>query len=267
MPGETAQIREGTVRSVARALGILGTFERPPHCWGISELSDQVGLSKGTVHLLVKSLVAAGFLEQDAASRKYRLGGAVHRLAAALPSRDDVRTVARQHLTKLTAVTSLPSYLVTLVGDSAVLVEKAEPQLPLMLVLQVGIKLPLHCSALGKLLLAYLPDARREALLAEMEAAGLSEVTPHTITDMCTLRGELAAIPAGGHALDREESLPGLFCVAVPVRDGRGEVVAAVAVGALIPALSEQTYPTVLPVLQQCANAISAGLGHRGTAR
>lgn len=256
--------RASTVRSVTRALGILQVFAQPPHRWGITELAARVGLAKGTVHLLVQTLLAAGYLEQEPASRKYRLGSAALQWLAGMNPGEDLRSVARRHLERLTAATGLPSYLAAMVGEGAVLVEKAEPPLPFLLVLQVGITLPLHSSALAKLLLAHLPPPRQTALLERLAAAGLPAVTPQTITDPGALAQELAAIARQGYALDREESLPGLFCVAVPIRDGSGAVVAALAVGALTHVLSTANYRAVLPQVQACAAAISAQLGYRG---
>ncbi len=253
-----------TVRSAARALGILRAFERPPHAFGITELSEQVGLSKGTVHLLVQTLVSEGYLEQDGLNRKYRLGGSLYRLFSALPSRTDLREIARRQLERLSHATSLSCYLCTMVGNTVVLLEKAEPQQPLMLVLQVGIALPLHSSALAKVLVAYAPEARRQALVSEVAAGGLIEFTPNTINRPAALRRHLAEVIARGYALDREESLPGLFCVAVPVRDAAGDVVASLGVAALTTALSEENYAAVLPVLQHHADAISAQLGYTG---
>lgn len=252
------------MRSAARALAILQVFEQPPHTFGITELSERVGVSKGTVHLLVQTLVAAGYLEQDDSSRKYRLGGALYRLFAALPARADLRDIARRELETLCAATSLSCYLCIMVGHTVVLVEKAEPKLPFMLVLQLGITLPLHSSALAKLLLAYAPAARQQALLAETVAAGLPEFTAHTITDPARLRQELAETVARGYALDREESVPGLFCVAVPVRDAGGEVVASLGVAALSTTLSERNYTDFLPLLNRHAGAVSAQLGYKG---
>jgi len=254
--------RTTVLRSVRRALDLLRSFEPPPHNRGISELARELGLSKGTVHLLAGVLEEEGFLERDPASRRYRLGPAVFRLAAA--AEPDLRLAAREPLHLLYTDTSFPAYLAILVGGRAVVVERAGPTLSFLAALDVGTPLPLHSSALGKALLAWAPPAVREAALAELGSSGLSAMTPSTITSVAALEAELGRVREVGSAWDREESLPGVACVAAPVRGPSGEVIAAVAVAAPAEAVTDETHAGSLEgVVRRAAGAISQRLGYR----
>ncbi len=252
------------LRSVRRALDVLRAFEVPPHCRGVSELARALDLSKGTIHLLAKVLEREGFLERDPATRKYRLGPAVFRLTAA--ARPDLRLAAREPLQHLYTDTSFPAYLAILVGGRAVVVEKAAPTLPFLAALDVGTPLPLHSSALGKVLLAGAPAEAREGALSGIEPASLVAMTPSTITSLPVLRGELDSVQAAGLAWDREESLPGVVCLAAPVRGPGGEVLAAVSVAAPAGAVQEGESAGALEgMVRRTAEAISYRVGYRGT--
>ncbi len=254
--------RQLPLRSVRRALAVLRAFESPPHLQGITDLSRSLGLSKGTVHLLVGVLEGEGFLERDPASGKYQLGSAVHRLTAA--AERDLRTMARESLRRLYTDTSFPAYLAVLVGGQAVIVEKAAPTLSFLSVLDVGAPVPFHCSALGKALLAHLGLERREELVTRLGREGLPRMTQSTLTSLDELRAELERVAREGVAVDQEESLPGVVCFGAPVWNAAGEVAAAVSVAA--PAASvagPRQRAATIEILRRAAEAISYRLGWR----
>lgn len=263
LTGAPARSAKASLRSVSRALDILRAFVPPPHTLGISDLARVLGLSKGTVHLLATTLESEGFLERNSETGKYTLGPAVHLLTAA--GQRDIRLAAREPLQKLYVDTSFPAYLAIRLGRRAVIVEKAAPTLSFLPVLDVGTPVPFHSSALGKALLANAPDSDREAVLAELEASGIVATTPKTITSLDALREELAGVVRDGLAYDREESLPGVFCLASPVRDALGDVLGAVSVAA--PAASLPEGPgreTVARLVRDTAAQVSYRLGYRG---
>lgn len=216
-----------TGRSVRRALGILRVLAENSRGLGVTELAERSGLAKGTVHLLLKVLEEEGFTEQDGLTRRYRLGREARRLGVAVVRGTDLREIARSHLGALCDRAGMPAYLATLVGDRAVLIEKAEPLVPLVAVLPVGTPLPFHSSALGKVLACHLAPERQRTLL---DLWGTPAFTENTITDREAVLREWERVRREGLANDEEESLPGLSCVAAPVRDGAGAVVAAISV-------------------------------------
>ncbi len=229
----------------------------------MSDLSRVLGLSKGTVHLLARTLENEGFLEREPGTGKYRLGPAVCVLAAA--AQRDLRLAAREPMRRLYSDTSFPVYLATFLAGRAVVVEKAAPTLSFLPVLDVGAVVPLHSSALGKVLLAYAPEEVRAGLIAELDRAGLAATTPSTITSVPALVAELEAVRSAGLALDREESLPGVFCLAAPVWDAAGKSVAAVSVAAPVGTFADGGHrEQVAGMVRRTAAAIAYNLGWRG---
>jgi DNA-binding IclR family transcriptional regulator len=209
-------------------------------------------LSKGTVHLLVKTLEDHGFIEQMAGNRKYRLGPVVYELG--VTAAGELRIPSRMHLQQMSYEINMPCYLAINIGQKAVLIEKAEPVNPFMVVMQIGAILPYHTSSMGKVLLAYSDPGSREHII---NTADLPALTPHTITGRERLRKEMEDVVGQGHALDREETLPGVFCVAVPVWDGHGRVMAALSVVAPSTALNLDNYRQYLPALQKYSTLIT----------
>lgn len=244
---------ESRVRSVARAMAILKCFLKASRL-GITEISEMLGLSKGTVHLLVKALEDEGFLEQTGRSKKYRLGQVFYELGMGATGSNDLRSAARRHLQQLSGELSMPCYLAIEIGRKAVLIEKAEPVNPFMVVMQIGAILPYHTSSMGKILLAHMDAGERDQIIEAME---MPPLTPNTITNRDLLRKEIEVAAGQGFALDREETLPGVFCLAVPVKDGGGRVVAAMSLVAPSTALNESNHWQYLPAMQKYADLIA----------
>jgi len=240
------------VRSVARALAILKSFGHPPYSRGITEISKELGLSKGTVHLLIKTMEKEGFLEQIRDSKKYRIGPAVHEIGASCVV--DLRLAGRVHLHNLSRELAMSCYLAIVIGGKAVLIEKAESINPFMVVMQVGAALPYHTTSMGKILLAHAEDRVRAGIIDHVD---LPALTPNTITDRDGLRKEIDKVRRQGFAVDAEETLPGVFCLAVPVRDATGNVVAALSLVAPSTALNEDNFQEPLQRLKKCASNIN----------
>ena len=249
--------KESRVRSVARALNILKCFNSHPHLLGITEISDRLQLSKGTVHLLIKTLEEQGFVEQVAENKKYRLGSVIYELG--MTAVGDLRIPSRARLQQMNYEIAMPCYLAINIGNKAVLIEKAEPVNPFMVVMQIGAILPYHSSSMGKILLAFSDAATQENLIDSFE---LQALTPNTITGRELLKKELEEVLRQEYALDREETLPGVFCVAVPVRDGNGRVIAALSVVAPSTTLNVENYWKYLPVLQKYATHITRDMSY-----
>lgn len=244
--------KENKVRSVARALTILKCFINPPHQYGITEISDMLKLSKGTVHLLVKTLEDEGFLSQVEDTKKYRVGSMAYELGVA--ALGELRIPARVHLQHMSYELSMPCYLAITIGNKAVLIEKAEPVNPFMVVMQIGAVLPYHTSSMGKVLLAYTSPDQRDLLLDHLD---LQALTPNTITNRELLRKEIEEVERQGYALDREETLPGVFCLAVPVMDANGRVISALSLVAPSTSLNKDNFWQYLPVLQRYSALIT----------
>jgi IclR family transcriptional regulator, KDG regulon repressor len=186
---------------------------------------DATGLPKATVHRQLKELVDLAALSFDASSRRYRGGLHLARLGANLFADFDLRKLVHPHLDALHRETGHVATLGILGSDSGIYIDKIEGRdFGIRLHSEIGKPFPLHCTAMGKVLLAGAdPDLRRKLTGRRLDA-----YTDFTITDARELRRELRGVAEIGYAIDREEITRGLMCVAAPVVDAHGRTVGAV---------------------------------------
>jgi IclR family transcriptional regulator, KDG regulon repressor len=224
--GEQARTVVPPVEAVRRALGILRCFSLERSELGVSDLARDLGLHKSTIHRLLATLEAEGFV-RHADGGGYTLGWAVLELGAAVPVWQGVRQLILDVLTPLVASTGETAHLAVLDGDEVLYLEKVESSQRLRMPSAVGRRVPSYCTGLGKVLLAGLDDGT----LAEVVArTSFKALTPHTVTDAATFRRQLAQVRAQGYALDAEELEEGLMCVAAPVMDAAGTTRAAISI-------------------------------------
>ncbi len=222
-----------TGRSLSRGLQILEALGGDKRFIRFTELQERTGLGKSTLHYLLKALSDRDYVVFDPTRGGYCLGPKVSLLARSWVMSVETQLEARKQICDLEAAVNLPVYLAYLLDRSAVLVETSPmgAQLPL---LTVGMRLPLHATALGKILLAGLNEAQITHLCADT----MVQLTEKTITNLPELVQELRTIRLNGYATDEEEGLPGLACVAVPIMSKSGAHVAA----ALAVALTVEDY-------------------------
>ncbi|GAA3731230.1 IclR family transcriptional regulator [Plantactinospora mayteni] len=239
--------------SLSRALSLLDAFDKGDGELTLTELADRAGLPKSTAHRLVGDLVRWRALERT--PHGLRLGMRLFELGHLVPSPRELRDIALPYLEDLHTTTRKTVNLAVRDGIDIVYVEKLlAPNEPVPHS-RAGGRLPMHCTALGKAILAYSPPA----LLDEVVAAGLRRMTPKTIQDPRALRTELAAVRERRIAYDVEESRIGLHCVAAPLFDRRGEVVAAVSVtGMQSRSTARHLAPAVLTASLSLSRQLSA---------
>jgi DNA-binding IclR family transcriptional regulator len=239
-----------TSSSAERSLRLLGTLAAAGKALTLADLAADIGLPKATAHRLCSQLLETGFLARDVDERFFVTGPALRRLALDTLNHDSVRGVRHAVLANLVAAVGETCNFTTLDGASVLYLDRVEAPWPWRLTMDVGTRVPLHCTASGKLFLASMSPARREALLAQLP---LQSVTANTLASVQALRAECARIAANGYAVDREEFIPGLIAVAVPVQDGQGQVRAAVAVHAPSARMSLEVAVSKLQALQDAA--------------
>jgi IclR family pca regulon transcriptional regulator len=251
-------------QSLERGLAILGCFSAARPVLGIADIADELGMSRSTTHRYVITLVALGYLEQEA-SRKYRLGLRVTDLGMAALNATGLREHAHPYLQELRQRTSYTASLAVLDGPDVLFTDRAKSfrreQSKIELGLHPGSRLPAYCTAMGKLLLASLPAPEQDRLVSTIK---LEKRGPNTITSKKALRAELDAIRDGGLAVNDEELAAEMFAIAAPVRNGGDDVVAAVSLVAHSSMISLQELVGALaPHLLATADRISARLGFR----
>ena len=251
-------------QSLERGLAILGCFTPARPVLGIADIADDLDMSRSTTHRYVTTLLALGYLEQDA-SRKYRLGLRVTDLGMSALNSTGLREHAHPYLEELRQRTSYTASLGVLDGSDVLYVDRVRSfrrgQNKIDLNLHTGSRLPAYCTAMGKLLLAHLPEDVQHELFVQMK---LTKRGPSTITSKKALRDELDEIQAAGFAVNDQELAADLYAIAAPVRNEARDVVAAVNLAAHASMISlEELVDALGPHLVSTADGISGRLGYR----
>lgn len=222
--------------NVERALDLLEYLARHPGEHGVRSLGAALELSPSTVFRLLETLEQTGFVRQNAATDKYAIGIKAVQLGISALGALDITAIAPASLRALAAETGESAFLAVRDDTELVYLLKEEGHYSIRTTALLGSRRPLHCTGLGKAFLATMSAAEVAGLL---QRAGMPRLTAQTITELGALWEELAHIRARGYATDREEIEEGLACVAAPIRDYRGETIAAVSmagpVGRMLP--------------------------------
>jgi IclR family transcriptional regulator, pca regulon regulatory protein len=258
--------RDGSYsQSLERGLEILASFDSGRALLGVSELARHVALSRSTTHRYVATLAALGYLEQDADTRKYRLGPKVLDLGFAAISSMELRQLAAPQLQRLSDETGHTVNMALLDGPDIVYIERCRSaqrgQSEIDLNLHVGSRLPAYCTSMGKVLLAHLTQDALDEALAGVE---LTQRGPNTLTRRTALLAELGRVRESGLAVNNEELAFGLRSIAAPVRGRSGEVAAAINLAVHRSRSSmDDLVRRLSPPLKTTAAAISARIGYR----
>ncbi|MBB5153222.1 IclR family transcriptional regulator [Saccharopolyspora phatthalungensis] len=227
---EQAGSGQNVVKSADRALVILELLSRGRH--RLSDIAETLRLPLSSVHGLLGTLVHRGFAEFDQTTRTYGLGLKAWTVGQGYTGHRDIVGLALPLMERLAQETGETVQLSRLDGVENVYIAIAESPQPMKLVSAVGMRLPAHAVGLGKALLAGLPDAE---LGRRYRGVELERFTENTVTELAELLTEIAQTRARGYATDNEEYIIGCRCVAMPIRDHSGEVVAAMSVSAPTP--------------------------------
>ena len=249
---------EYNVRAVERALQIMGCFDDEHPERGISEIAQAVGLHKATAYRIVTTLVNYGYMEWVADSQKYRLGLELANLGFKVIRRMDLRREALPHMKKLvqewdeTCDLSIFDqgkvfYIEVLLGNHALTISAA-----------VGQRLPAHCTASGKLFLAYLPSEELDDILNYP----LTAYTDNTLISLDKLRDQLNVIRQQGYSVDYEEYEVGICAVAAPIFNRQGNVIAAISGPCPVSRMTPERITEIAEAFRKAAQAISYRMGY-----
>jgi DNA-binding IclR family transcriptional regulator len=242
-------------QSVARALQLLVALQGSPA--SLDELATLVGVHKTTVLRLLRTLEDDRFVTHDSHHR-YTLGSRLFELANGALEKRDIRSVARAHLERLNAQSGQTVHLATMEAGTVIYIDKLDALTGVRMYSRVGLPAPLHCTAVAKVLVAALPGAAREQIASTLD---YRPMTANTITTSPAYLAELDTVFAQGYAEDREEHESFINCIAAPILDGTGRVVAAVSLSVPQSALDHAAVLALLPALLDTADAVSADLG------
>jgi len=252
------------VRSLDKALQVLYLLAEVNQDIELGKLAARAELPKSTLVRLLATLKGHSFVYQDPDTRRYRLGWGLIYLGKAAERQFDLGKVLRPFLEQLARETGETASLAVLDGEHAVYIEQVVSQNVIKGIPPTGSKLDLHCTAVGKVLLSSLSKETFERLVHEH---GLPRRTANTIVDPVELCKELARVREQGYALDNEETEPGGRCVAAPIRDVQGRVVAAISITGPTTRLTLERLREYAEVVQRIAALASSALGCRDGAR
>ncbi|MGG4498041.1 IclR family transcriptional regulator [Brevibacillus reuszeri] len=251
---------DNLVKSLDRALQIFEVLGSRRGGYGVTEISKEIGLNKTSVYRMLSTFVRHGYVEQDAETEKYKLGYKVLELSSALLESIDLRTEAKPFLKELGNVTNEVIHLVVYDRGEVVYIEKLEGNETLRMHSKVGTRAPMHCTGVGKVIMAYLPSAEVAKII---DRQPMEAYTVHTIVDKNELLENLQEIKRKGFAYDLEENELGISCIAAPIFEHTGKVVAAVSISGPTMRMTTERLAELQEHIMDIANKISGRLGYR----
>ena len=251
-----------TVQSVERSLDILEALAAASDGIGILDLSERVSLHASTVHCLLATLVHRGYVRQNSQTDRYALGPRALQLGRAFHDRSGLRAEAHPFLQHLMEASGETANLSILDHWEAVYIDQVQSPRVVRMFAEIGRRVPLHSTGCGKVFLAYLAPAEQGRIVAEK---GLPANTRYTITTARELERAVAEIRRCGFAVDNEEQDEGVRCVAAPVRDHTGEVVAAISISGPTTRVTKERVPELGKLVVTICAQLSAALGYEET--
>jgi DNA-binding IclR family transcriptional regulator len=246
------------ISSLWKAIDILEIFGRDEPRMSLAEISDRLGMPKSTTHNLLKTLLQRGYVEQ-VDNHRYALGTAIISLTQSVRVNVELRDRAAPVLRRLAETTRDSVYLAVLDGDLALYVYAVESSTRLQARTAVGSRVPLHCTAIGKSILANL-DADRIAEI--LNRVGLPLFTDATITDPDVLQQELDQVRSQGYAVDSGEHEDGIFCVGAPLFNSGHRAIGACSVSSTDPTVIDDKVEEVSTLVRYTAQQISRRMGY-----
>lgn len=262
-PNRNPRRDSGRLSSVTTAIHLLKVFNLEDHELGISELAARLGIAKSTAHRLAGALLDEGLLQQNPENGRYRLGFGLFALGSLVRSRFDVANASKEPLNALRERTQENVRLAVLEGSRVLYLHDFESPQTLRLKCGTGQQKPAFCVAEGLCLLAGLQDSDLEAVLAEERIA----LTRKSVTDGTALLKRIHKVRRRGYAIEDGECDEGTRCLAAPIFQNDGRVLAAVGVAGPSLRMKKSQISTLAPIVVAAAEAISSSLGFAGRPR
>ena len=248
------------MKSIKKAVEVLEALAQRENGAGITQLSKELNLPKSTIHQILSTLKSARFIEQNPEDKKYHLGLRIFELGNIVQSQLQLRKIAYPYLYSLSKKTNETSYLVVLEGKRIVYIDCVESTARLRAHPVFGDRVPLHCTGVGKAIMAFLPEVKIHEIIHE---DGLERFTENTITDPQILQQELKKVRKRGYAIDNIEHEEGIRCVGAPIRNHRKEVFAGISVSGPSQRFDPPRIQTMSQLVIETAEDISRKMGYK----
>ena len=251
------------LQALDRAFAVLDLLAASSVPMGLAEIAAALKLHKSTAHRFLMVLERHRIVERTTPG-KFRLGLRLCDFGSRAIEQYDLRDRAQLHLKTLVAEVEETAHLCILEKTHMVYIDKQEPQRTIRMISRVGASSPIHCTAVGKAILATMPRPRVEELLQVLR---LEKFTPHTMTSRDALLKELDRTSRRGYAVDDEEREEGVRCAGMAILDGRGDAIAAVSISGPSFRVTMQKIPAIAGKLMTCVKGIQQDLGFLPLAR
>jgi DNA-binding IclR family transcriptional regulator len=255
----TKSKRTYSITALQRGLQILEMFSQSEGGMSASQVAKQSGLPVSTVHRFLVNLESAGYLNCSDTGI-FHLGIACFSLGQAARGQLDIRRLSLPYLQALNVQTRETIHLTVRFGLSAVYVEKLDSPEPLRIFSRIGAAVPLHCTGVGKAILAYMPQDEFAKILPQIE---FKRLTANSIGNSQELETQLQKVRRNGHAFDLEENEPHIRCVAAPIWDHMGAVNASLSITGPAVRMSHARLRQLAPLVQEAGWRISRELGYQ----
>jgi DNA-binding IclR family transcriptional regulator len=239
--------------AIERALDVLELLDRSPRGWNISDIARKLRLPKSSAHVIVRTLESSGYVMRKASGREYYLSMKASALGNGFLQVLNLSDASLAHMKRLAEQTRLTTHVAVLAGQQAVYVQKVDGPGVTRFATWVGKRTNLHCTAVGKVLLAH---ARRDTIDRFLLKNPLARYTPNTITSSAILRAELERVREMGHAVDNQEEEINVRCLGVPVFNHLNNCVAALGITGMIKQIPDEPV-TLLAGMESAAANIS----------
>jgi DNA-binding IclR family transcriptional regulator len=252
-------LKTPSVPALDRALSTLEMLANSRSGLSLPELARRLSLPKSSVHCLLLTLERRGYLHRNEKTNRYLFGYKLFSVANEALSGIELREKAVPFLRALMSRTRLTVHLAILERNEGVLIEKVEPAGVYKLATWLGKRMQLHCTGVGKALMAWLPEAEVDTIVRER---GFPRHNDNTVASVKKLKDELARIRKVGYAIDDEEDELGYRCIGCPIFDEHGNAIAGVSVSGTTSQITAENAGAVAEQVKQCAASISALLGY-----
>lgn len=246
------------IGSLTKGLIIMETLMERDQI-GVTELGKILGVNKSSAYRLLSTLEERGFVEQESSTGKYKLGMKLAGFGMKVINGMEINDIARPFLRKLTEETRETSGIGILTNGLGIVIDKQNSQEKISANLEIGMAEPLYCTALGKALLSGLSEEERLNLLSSHT---LHAYTPKTLTEPDQILEEIRRTEARGVAIDDEEHSLGMRCIAAPVRNSRGNVIAAVGISGPLMRIRTETLDEYMRIVKSVSRDLSRKLGY-----
>jgi len=247
------------INSIIRASNVLRCFSKQGSHFTISELARQLHLDRSTTYRILLSLEKCGFVEKDGKTGEYTLGTAAFEIGNAFLRQMDFVKISKPIMADLALKVQETVHLAVLSGTEIVYVDKVDSPRTLGVMSKIGQRGSLHSTALGKVLLAFLPEAESSRMIKQIK---LTPFTANTISSGAKLMDELKKVRRQGYAFDLRESEQGVECIAAPIRNHLGNVIAALSISGPEKKINTPKESQFISEVVKAAAFVSSKLGH-----